>query len=148
MTREAPRETHLFPFVAVSVPGEENHRFSEGSWTGREGNPLSGHSSAQPLRTHELHGTALLTEDQRGGFAGIDGFRIYLSHLSLDLTKQKSVDPAAWVREINVPATFRTRQGASAVTHGCSDGTGGERGDASWGLGLRLWVHDEWEGVG
>jgi len=27
---------------------------------------LSGHSSAQPLRTHELHGTALLTGGKRG----------------------------------------------------------------------------------
>jgi len=42
-------------------------RLNEDDWTKFEEYSLSGHNSAQPLRTHELHGTALLTCGEKGG---------------------------------------------------------------------------------
>ena len=95
---------------------------------------LSGHSSAQPLRTHELHGTALLTGSERGGVEGNGGVRIHLSHFNFDLGNRASVDSCCAGEEISIPAAFRARQGASAVAHTRSDraGRGGNGGGGHW----------------
>jgi len=77
----------------VSVPGEQVDRLSKGDWTKFEDYSLSGHSSAQPLRTHELHGTALLTCGKRGGLQGDGEFKIHLSHFNFDLEIWESVNP-------------------------------------------------------
>lgn len=69
------------------------NRFSGDNWTGLGEDSLSGHSSAQPLRTHELHGTALLVGSEKGGVGSSGAFRIHLSHFNFDLVDWASVNP-------------------------------------------------------
>jgi hypothetical protein len=93
MTRDTPRETYLLPLVAVRVPNVQVNRLCGDDWIDFREDLLSGHSSAQPLRTHELHGTALLVGDERSGFEGNGGVRIHLSHFNFDLEIWASVSP-------------------------------------------------------
>jgi len=132
MTRETPLKTHLLPLVAVSVPDVKVNGFSKGNGARSEEDLLSGHSSAQPLRTHELHGTALLTSDEKDGFEGHREFKIHLSHFSFDLEIWKSVTPVVRVREISKPAAFCARQGTSAVARSRSY-RAGRGGNSGWG---------------
>ena len=125
MARGKTQGAHLLPLVAVSVPNAQVNHPCSGKRARFQEDSLSGHNSAQPLRTHELHGTALLVGGEGGGFEGNGRLRAHLSHFNLDLGMWASANPCYAAREISVPAALCTRQGASAVAHICSDGAGG-----------------------